>query len=41
MVDFDNEVKKYRDSLIREILCVFGRELCLYDQIIRYDGVIV
>ena len=30
MVDFDNEVKKYRDSLIREILCLFGRELCLY-----------
>ena len=31
LIDFDNEVKKYRDSLIREILCVFDGELGLYD----------
>ena len=31
VIDFDNEVKKYRDSLTREILCVFDGELGLYD----------
>ena len=31
VIDFDNEVKKFRQSLIREILCVFDGELGLYD----------